>query len=305
MSGQNAQYEQLLDSLYEGLYFVDRARKITFWNRAAEALTGFSKEELLGRSCADEVLVHVDTAGNRLCLGGCPVAGTIEDGESREADVFLRHKDGHRIPVKVRVAPVYDDHGEIQGAVEIFEDNTALLELLQQLRDAEKDALLDALTGIPNRRYLDQSLDGHMTALARHGWSLGLLMVDIDHFKSFNDSYGHDVGDRVIKLVARTLEHNLRGNDLLGRWGGEEFLVILPGATAEALEQAAERLRIMVEGSSMVHDTERLGVTISVGGTLARRGESADSALRRADGCLYQAKDAGRNQVCVSQPLEG
>jgi PAS domain S-box-containing protein len=125
--GSDEFYKQLLDNLYDGVYFVDRDRRITYWNRAAEKLTGFSADEVVGRSCFDNILNHVDACGTDLCHGRCPLSFTMEDGCSREADVFLRHKRGHRVSVSVRATPISDDQGRIVGAIEIFSDNSAKL----------------------------------------------------------------------------------------------------------------------------------------------------------------------------------
>src|SRR5512138_459514 len=97
-------FKVLLDNLYDGVYFVDRDRRITFWNKGAERLTGFSKQEADGRSCHDNFLTHIDENGRHLCLSGCPLAETIQDGRQRECDLFLHHKDGHRLPVSIRVS---------------------------------------------------------------------------------------------------------------------------------------------------------------------------------------------------------
>jgi len=299
MIDQDGPYHRLLDSLYEGLYFVDTERRITFWNRAAEELTGYRAEEVLGLRCADGLLVHVDGEGRSLCLGGCPLHQVLADGVSREADVFLKHKDGHRVPVRIRVSPVRDFEGALQGAVELFSDNSALLELLQRLRQVEAEATIEPLTGLPNRRYLEQSLDTHLVGLDRYGWGLGLLMLDIDHFKRINDVHGHPAGDQVLRTIARTLEHNLRSNDIPGRWGGEEFLVLLPAVEAETLRAAAERLRAMVAQTLTAWGDVTLRVTASIGGTLARPEDTQATLVARVDRALYRAKQAGRDRVEV------
>jgi PAS domain S-box-containing protein len=105
---------------YDGVYFVDRERRITYWNKAAEELTGYSSTEAVGRQCFDNFLVHVNDQGCPLCLSGCPLVGTISDGKRREAKIYLQHKLGHRVPVSVRVAPVVDSAGHIAGAGTVF-----------------------------------------------------------------------------------------------------------------------------------------------------------------------------------------
>jgi len=115
-------HEKLLDSLYDGVYFVDQDRRITYWNHGAETLTGYTASDAVGRQCFDNFLEHVDEGGCALCVNDCPLAATIGDGQRREAEVYLRHKAGHRIPVSVRVAPLRDTEGLVVGAVEIFTD---------------------------------------------------------------------------------------------------------------------------------------------------------------------------------------
>lgn len=125
-----------------------------------------------------------------------------------------------------------------------------------------------------------------------------MLLIDIDHFKGVNDKYGHAVGDSVLRMVGRTLQGGVRGGDLAGRWGGEEFLVIVGNATHEVIATVAERVRALVAASSLT-EPEALSVTISVGAAVARAGESAAEVVHRADVCLYQAKREGRNTVRV------
>lgn len=110
------------------MYFVDRNRKILYWNEGACRLSGYSAQELVGRSCQDDILCHVDYEGKRLCQDGCPLSASIEDGGSHEADVFLRHKQGRRVPVNVRVQPLRGADESIVGAIEIFSDNSAQTE---------------------------------------------------------------------------------------------------------------------------------------------------------------------------------
>ncbi len=114
-------YKSVLDNLFDGVYFVDSERKITYWNKAAERITGFFEAEVVNLSCYDKILNHVDETGKQLCLNGCPLAEVLKDGNLREADVFLRHKAGHRVPVSIRITPIYDGD-RIVGAVEIFSD---------------------------------------------------------------------------------------------------------------------------------------------------------------------------------------
>ena len=290
-------FEQLLDNLDDGVYFVDRERRITYWNTGAERITGFTAPEVRGRLCRDNILVHVDAEGCQLCPGQCPVASTIEDGSRHEADVFLRHKAGHRVPVSVRVTPIRDDDGHIAGAVEVFTDNSALTEARDKVAHLQKLALLDPLTGVGNRRYAEMRLQVALDALRRYGWQFGVLFADVDHFKQINDTYGHDSGDAVLGMVARTLAANLRSTDGLGRWGGEEFLAVIAPTDEDDLRAVAERIRNLVAQSALQRESLWVNVTVSIGAALVRRESTPESLVSKVDQLMYRAKASGRNRV--------
>lgn len=290
-----------LDHFFDGVYIVDRNRTIVFWNRSAEKITGYSREEVVGKCCADNILRHVTPDGEPLCRNGCPLNGTIEDGVPRAADVYLHHKAGHRVPVQVRANPVYDAEGVIHGAVEIFTDDSRHEAVFRQLKDMERSLYQDALTGIGNRKFADIRMSELMGAYRDHGQGFGVLFVDIDRFKSVNDTYGHAIGDKVIALVARTLQNGLRPTDRVCRFGGEEFLCMLPNVDLEDLSQVAERVRMLVERAWLDTAGEALRVTISAGGTLVCPWDNTASLIQRADMNMYAAKQAGRNRVVVTE----
>lgn len=292
-------YEKALDILYEGVYVLDKDRTIVSWNKAAEDLTGFPAEEVVGRSCFGSALEHMDDEGKSLCERGCPVAQALGDGREREERMYLHHKDGHRVPVLVRVIPVLDANGVARGAIEAFTDVSGGSAALSRLHELREMALLDPLTGLGNRRYTEQKLGERLEEMRRYGWPFGVLFVDIDRFKNVNDEFGHDAGDRVLKMVATTLLKSLRPFDFLGRWGGEEFLALLVNVDEPQLQSVAERSRLLVANSTVPVEDDDIRVTVSIGATLARPQDSPRQLVRRADRLLYQSKRAGRNLVTV------
>jgi diguanylate cyclase (GGDEF)-like protein/PAS domain S-box-containing protein len=293
-------YKDLIDNLYDGVYFVDRERVITYWNKGAERITGYQGSHVLGRSCRDNLLNHVTAGGVQLCHSQCPLAACMADGNVHEAEVFLHHADGHRLPVLVRGSPVRDPNGNIIGAVETFSAATETLTLRRQVRELRRTTRTDTLTGIGNRQYLEGRLRALIAEFADHTPAAGLLFMDIDHFKQCNDMHGHDVGDRVLRMVASTLYYNMRKTDVIGRWGGEEFLAILYDVhSLEELRSIAEKLRILVESSRIDLKNKSLTVTISVGATLLLPHDTPDAVVRRADQMMYQSKQEGRNLVTV------
>lgn len=292
-------YKHLLDNLHDGVYFVDRNRMITYWNRGAERITGYSTHEVMGKCCKDNILMHVDEDGTRMCQTQCPLSLAMEDGQTREATAYLHHREGHRIPVLVRVNPIKDSCGTVIGAVEVFSDNSANLTSYQRVQELEKVAFVDPVTDVGNRRYTEINLEARFNEQRRYGWDFGVLFIDIDYFKNINDRYGHDVGDAVLRMVALTLAKNLRSFDFIGRWGGEEFLGIVVNIFGEQLHQVASKLRCLVESSSLTLEDQRVNVTVSIGAAMAEPEDSLESLIRRADKLMYQSKSEGRNRVTV------
>ncbi len=294
-------YRDLVENMHDGIYFVDRERRITYWNKGAERITGYSAAEVVGKSCADNILVHVDAIGRQLCKGSCPLVAAMADGAPHQAEVYLHHKQGHRLPVWVRTSPLPVADGSFAGAVEIFTEISSRQALQAQVEELKKLALVDALTGLPNRRHLEAQLHSRLEELRRSGVGFGLLFMDIDHFKQFNDRYGHDVGDQVLTVVASTLSLSVRPFDIVCRWGGEEFAGIFPHTDAATLEAISERLRILVAHSRVSTGIGVLTVTVSIGGTLAKAEDSAAALVKRADTLMYASKTGGRNRVTIKE----
>jgi diguanylate cyclase (GGDEF)-like protein/PAS domain S-box-containing protein len=288
---------ELLDKTWDGIYFVDEERRITYWNRGAEAISGFSREEVIGRHCFDDILRHVDASGKLLCQEGCPLAATIEDGKERDLEAFLHHKEGHRVPITVRATPIRDPGGKIVGAVETFRDDTARAEALERAAGLQEMAFIDQLTRVGNRRFAELVLAERLDEMQRYGWSFALLFIDVDHFKKVNDEYGHAVGDRVLQMVARTLEGLARSHDFVGRWGGEEFVMLLVNVDFDALRSVAERVRSLVERSGLPTEQGTVEVTVSIGAAAVRPEDSVEDLIKRADERMYESKRAGRNRV--------
>ena len=162
----------------------------------------------------------------------------------------------------------------------------------------ELAAITDGLLGIYNRRYCSQRLQSELYRAKRYQSSFSIILMDIDHFKSINDNFGHDVGDAVLKTVAEAIQHRLRQSDVFGRWGGEEFLLILPETDLSHAAQLAENLRQLVSGLSIEPLSQ---VTVSQGVAEFQNSDTELSHIKRADECLYRAKQEGRNRVITGE----
>ena len=286
-------YKNILDNLYEGVYFVDTNRIITYWNKGSERISGHKSDDIVGTACWDNILMHVNEKGMNLCQGNCPLQQTITDGKTRETEAYLRHKNGHRVPVIIHTTPILNSGREIIGGVEIFSDNSFGKAANQRIEALQKMTLLDELTQIGNRRYLDIDLNAKLAESQRYGWTFGIAFIDIDHFKMVNDTYGHDVGDEVLKMVTRTLVNNSRLFDVVGRWGGEEFIVLITHVTKDKLYPIVNRYRALIAQSRLSINSNIIQVTISIGATIAKANDTAATLVKRADELMYQSKLSG------------
>jgi diguanylate cyclase len=168
------------------------------------------------------------------------------------------------------------------------------------LQTVQREAITDGLTGLPNRKHFDNNLRGHASTAMEEGTSLSLLLLDVDHFKHFNDTFGHRIGDEVLKVVGRLLLKNLDETALPARYGGEEFAVILPRQNIEAALVTAEAVRASLASHRLTNKAtgEKYGrVTVSIGAAEYRLGEPLSTLVERADDALYRAKQDGRNRV--------
>lgn len=293
-------YENILEQLTEGIYYVDIDRKITYWNKAAEKITGYTKEEVIGKCCSDNILRHIDEAGVEMCTDSCPLIDSVKNGGTNEKNIFLHHKDGHRVHIYTRVAPISDTKGEIIGAVELFSDLSKNIhgELINELEKLKKEVYMDTLTKTGNRKYAELTLQRRMKDFHEHHIPFSVLFLDIDNFKSINDTYGHYCGDKVLKMVSGSIMSLLRSMDVVCRWGGEEFVIISPNLTRELTESIGERIRIFIEKSWLdLEGGDNISVTVSIGCTMVKDDDTDLSLIKRADAAMYQAKLSGKNKV--------
>jgi diguanylate cyclase (GGDEF)-like protein len=230
--------------------------------------------------------MHVDETGRPFCTGECPLSRTMADGRPRRAELYLRHKQGHSVPVKVRVCPVPGKDGEIVGAVEVFNDNSRQRALRERARDLVKLAFLDSITQVASRCFLGHQLIQQLDQHSKCSTPFGIMLADVDEFKKVNDTYGHVNGNAAWVTMVKTLSGCLRASDVLGRWGGDEFLVILPDITKDILVETSERCRVLVANSTVPVEGSQIQLTISVGAAMDTLGDTPES-LVNSPPCQY------------------
>ncbi len=274
-----------------GIYLIDREGRIRSWNQGAAHITGLGDSEVIGRPFstlfADE---------------------TVRDGAPQRTLEFVRANrhcsdeqrrrrcNGSDFMAQCSIDALRSDSGELLGFVEVFHDIT---EQKQREERLYQRATRDALTGLFNRGHFTEMATAEIERARRFSEPLSVVLLDLDHFKKVNDSYGHDVGDKVIVALARTLQEQVRKIDFAGRIGGEEFALVLPRANKEPALELAQRLRRkLAEQRIVVGPGREIAFTASLG-VASLRPTTRDLAelLRNADAALYKAKREGRNRV--------
>lgn len=259
------------------LSVTDTQGVVTAVSDAFCALTGYSKEEWIGNTHA--IIRHPDIPDTMFIK----MWHKIKQGEEFRAIMKNRKRNGQTFMAKTRIVPVRDEGGMIVEYVAIREDITDM-ELINY----------DPLTGLYNRRMFDTLYPKMIEEAQLDSGTLALLIVDLDHFKRINDTFGHKTGDAVLVQTARVLQKNLRQGDACARWGGEEFVVLLPKTTLEEAAQVASRIRLNIAAEVRAETQVQ---SCSIGAAALRPSEEAESLFNRADAALYRAKNGGRNRV--------
>ncbi len=274
-------FRQLAEAAFEAILVCEGTR-VRDCNDAAVDLYGVPRAQLIGSSILRFVEQDAGDALDRQLA-----RPTDAPFESRH----LRH-DGTVFPVEARVRHMhYRGADALVVAVRDITEHKAMEGRLRHL------ASTDPLTGIANRRHFMEQGRAEFSRSTRYGYSLAVMMLDVDHFKRINDTYGHDVGDQALKALTDTVGHALRGSDLLGRLGGEEFALLLPSTPLAGAHILAERIRGEVERMRLDTSSGELSFTISIGVCEFAEEEGFDVLLNRADRALYTAKHGGRNRV--------
>jgi len=301
--------EHIMDDMGDGIMVIGRDYMVTQVNSAVADSLGAGKAEILGRKCY-EVTHKRETP----CEGPdiiCPLSLIFERGEGI-VKVLHTHYDaeGNERQIEITASPVRDRKGRVLAMVETYRDimekysDDELVKLVKKLSEAQihlkQISITDELTGLRNRRYIFERLDEEFERARRTGHPLSLIMLDIDHFKKINDTHGHLFGDMVLQTVAARIKSSLRRHDLVGRIGGEEFLVICPESSLEDTLVVAERIRTVINDGVIGNEVNDVRLALSAGVTdLKDADRSFEKLFSRADSALYMAKEQGRNRVVV------
>jgi PAS domain S-box-containing protein/diguanylate cyclase (GGDEF)-like protein len=289
-------YSALLESLPNGVYAVDRQRRIRFWNSAAERISGYLRHEVIGRACPDNLLQHCDEQNHALCHGACPLRETIHDGRTRDVDLFLRHKNGQRLPVRVRSAAIRDERGNVQGAVESFEERAHVP--APDIRAHSPAANVDPLTGVPGHDSIASRLQEALSGFERDGIPCAALVIAVDGLDALTHSHGRLAAEAMLRLAAQTLEKNRRSADLVGRWSEDRFMMVVEQCPPAGLPGDAARTGRILEMLALPWWSDELPLSARIGAASAQHGDTLSTLIARAEGSL--AKCGAHSQPGVS-----
>ena len=299
LSEREAHYRNLTETMKDVVWILDVSTlRFTYVSPSVQRLRGFTPEEIVSQPLDAALTPEEAKRLKQIIQANLDdfLAGKIDENTYLTSEVEQVHKNGSSVWTEAIVRYVRSD---ITGAMEIHGVTRDISERRDLRLELERQATTDSLTGVANRRHFLNSVLKEITRCERHGCTLSLLMLDIDHFKTVNDTYGHAIGDTTLKAFAQTCQEELRTSDLFGRIGGEEFALLLMETDMETACTVAERIRVRVEKMELfTSDARPVHITTSIGvAELRLRPETVSDLMIRADKALYNAKNMGRNRV--------
>ena len=292
-------YLYLLESMYDGFTIVDSDMKHVLWNKGAEKLFGQSATTMIGQTWSSHRMPLHDRQDRSLPESEYPINQVLENEKPVLSNVRVQHASSEWVNVEVQALPIIDEQGKLHGIVEIFRNQNRPTSNTLEYKELQKAATQDALTSVANRGELETNLARWMRDFSteENPKPFSVIFLDIDFFKSINDNYGHNVGDEVLISLARLLQSECYSGELVGRYGGEEFVILCPDTDLKQGVKRAERLRKAIVNAEVSTTRSEIKVTSSFGVSEAEQGDSVESVIRRADKGLYVSKETGRNKT--------
>ena len=294
-----------LESTYDGFYLVDSDLRIRIWNTGMERMLGRDAEKMLDQNWTSRQIAFADKQGRPLAEASCPMSEVIRGGQARTAQLQVQHVDGHWLSVEIMTVPMIDHDGSLQGVAEIFRDLSQDRRRRREDKDLHKQATRDSLTGVNNRGELERTLASMLADFNQDSnpEPMSLIFLDVDRFKNINDTYLHRTGDQVLIGLAKLLQSEMYSSESIGRYGGEEFVIVCPSTNLKQAVAKAERLRLAISTSPLC-DIAELKVTVSFGVTQFEPGDTALDVFGRADKALFTSKESGRNRTTALSKRE-
>jgi diguanylate cyclase (GGDEF)-like protein/PAS domain S-box-containing protein len=281
-------YRDILDELQIGVSVLDLHKKIVFWSDGAEQLTGYSRIDVLGHSCSQNILLHCNHATCETCVDKCPMAMALHDAKPVEATSSIHHKAGYWVPVHTWSIPLRDRSGAIRGIIQTFEAEFAVNGPNPNDRSMKERGGLDDVTGLPSQTMMLARLRDMLRTFAELQVPFGVVCVEVRELAKFRGRDGQEAARSMLEVLARTLRNTVWPTDFVGRWSDDRFLVTLSGCHEEALQAVTRRIVGAMASATIHWWGEELFVKVSVGRTSTIAGDTIESILQRAQGALHE-----------------
>lgn len=275
-------YRDILDGLQIGVSVLDLQNVIVFWSDGAEHITGYSRMDVLGHSCAENVFLHCNQDSCEMCTGVCPNSSALRDGKPIEAMIFIHHKSGYRTQVHVWAIPLRDKHGVMIGLIQTFEAEFAIGGPEPSERGTGERGFADEATGLPNEAMMQSHLREMLGTFKEFRVSFGVICLELPELMQFRARYGQVAARSILQVLAHTLKNTVWPTDFVGRWSGERFLAILSNCPQDALQTVAQRILNMTETASIQWWGEQLSTAVTIGSTVVAPGDTIELLMARA-----------------------
>ncbi|HEY1463947.1 MAG TPA: diguanylate cyclase [Terriglobales bacterium] len=274
-------FRAILDSLQIGVYLLDRTRRIVFWNRGAERITGYQRHEVVGHLCQENILPDCGDHGCGLCGAACPLALTTHEGKAKEANVYFRHHEGHKTAMQVWAVPVRDENGTVIGVAESFyESKSAAARNRRGMLAAH--GCLDPITGVGNPDFTLFHLRESLASYHEYRLPFGVVSLRINNLEYFKAAYGRLAEDEVMNLIAESARNGIRPTDFVGRLSEGQFLVIALNCSHTGLEKVLHRIQKVTNHMELKWWGDKLEISLSIGVASVQGDDTPESILARA-----------------------
>lgn len=292
-------YRAVLESLETGVYIVDRNRRVRFWNEGAEQITGFLRQDVVGRFLREHLLAVGEAPKDIDSDPDDPINVAFRDGKPTVLEVSILHKSGYRVPIVLHTSPIRNNRGAVVGVSESFERNRSAQDWTRRQAMYADFGCLDAVTGLPAKSYMETQLRENLITFAEHNIPFGILLIEIDHLDQFRATRGPGVVPTIFRVVAQSLENCLRPSDVIGCWGENQFLAILMECRESEVVCVGERARKMIGSAEIEWWGDRFSVTSPLGGAGCRAEDTVELLIERAEASLQESIEKGGNRVVV------
>lgn len=289
-------FKELFENMFEGALIVNADRQIIYFNQSAEMITGYEKEEIINLSCNNEGFRHYGKSGEALGNNDYLMSRCLEKGIVITKKGAIPHKSGVLVPVLITVIPIKDANSRVIGALELMLDDSAQDDLDRAHEQLKQAAIKDALTNLYTRSEVMERINIEIEKSDRYEVPVCLCVCDIDDFKKLNEKHGNHAGDVVLRTIGEIIVNNLRRTDIVARFGGEEFLILLPLIDLHRANIAIEKLKRAIDNAK-IDIISPQQVTLSYGLTEIVKNDTLEEFIDRAESALYKAKKLGKNRI--------